>query len=125
MYGHRQPIRLHLIKPEHPLPLARRYTPDRSAAPVSLKWGESDTRKYFSSMILGGGFDLFSPADEPATKYMIYELAFEHLNHRYHLTGKKLLAMIPYLTCGTIRQRVIRCYTKEGMHRARLLEQVY
>lgn len=36
-----------------------------------------------------GVFNLFSPAGEPDTKYMIYELAFEHRGERYYLAGKK------------------------------------
>jgi hypothetical protein len=38
-----------------------------------------------------GVFNLFSPADTPNTKYMIYELSFEHLNQRYYLAGKKII----------------------------------
>lgn len=36
-----------------------------------------------------GVFNLFSPADEPNTKYMIYELGFEHDGQPYYLAGRK------------------------------------
>ncbi len=36
-----------------------------------------------------GEFNLFSPAEEPDTKYMIYELSFEHGGLTYYLAGKK------------------------------------
>lgn len=36
-----------------------------------------------------GKFNLFSPADDPATKWMIYELGFEAGGQRYYLAGKK------------------------------------
>jgi hypothetical protein len=36
-----------------------------------------------------GVFNLFSPADEPDIKYMIYELAFEHEGQAYYLTGRR------------------------------------
>lgn len=36
-----------------------------------------------------GVFNLFSPADDPHSKYMIYELAFEHEGQAYYLAGKK------------------------------------
>ena len=36
-----------------------------------------------------GIFNLFSPADEPNTKYMIYELGFEHGGLQYYLAGRK------------------------------------
>lgn len=36
-----------------------------------------------------GVFNLFSPTDEPDTKYMIYELGFEHDGQSYYLAGRK------------------------------------
>jgi len=36
-----------------------------------------------------GNFNLFSPADEPKTKYMIYELGFEHGGQHYYIAGRK------------------------------------
>jgi cholesterol oxidase len=36
-----------------------------------------------------GVFNLFSPTDEPQTKYMIYELGFEHSGLEYYLAGRK------------------------------------
>jgi len=36
-----------------------------------------------------GVFNLFSPADDPDTKYMIYELGFEHDGLQYYLAGRK------------------------------------
>jgi cholesterol oxidase len=36
-----------------------------------------------------GVFNLFSPADRPTLKLMIYELAFEHGGQDYYLAGKK------------------------------------
>jgi len=36
-----------------------------------------------------GRFNLFSPAGEPETKLMIYELAFEHDGEAYYLAGRK------------------------------------
>lgn len=36
-----------------------------------------------------GVFNLFSPAGEPDTKYMIYELGFEHEGLAYYLAGRK------------------------------------
>ncbi len=38
-----------------------------------------------------GVFNLFSPADEPDTKYMIYELGFEHGGQHYYLAGRKIV----------------------------------
>ena len=38
-----------------------------------------------------GVFNLFSPADEPDTKYMIYELAIEHDGQPYYLAGRKIV----------------------------------
>jgi hypothetical protein len=50
VYGHRKPIRLHLIKPEHPLPLdSALYTGQISHARL-IEMGKSDARKYFASM---------------------------------------------------------------------------
>ena len=37
----------------------------------------------------GGRFNLFSPADEPDLKQMIYEVAFEHEGEPYYLAGHK------------------------------------
>jgi len=36
-----------------------------------------------------GVFNLFSPADDPKLKLMVYELAFEHEGEDYYLAGKK------------------------------------
>jgi predicted acylesterase/phospholipase RssA len=36
-----------------------------------------------------GVFNLFSPAGQPETKWMIYELGFEHDGQSYYLAGKK------------------------------------
>ena len=36
-----------------------------------------------------GAFNLFSPAEDPLLKYMVYELAFEHQNEPYYLAGQK------------------------------------
>ena len=36
-----------------------------------------------------GVFNLFSPADDPKMKLMVYELAFEHDGQRYYLAGHK------------------------------------
>lgn len=36
-----------------------------------------------------GVFNLFSPTDDPKTKYMVYELAFQHDGQDYYLSGKK------------------------------------
>ena len=38
-----------------------------------------------------GVFNLFSPSDEPDTKYMVYELGFEHGGEPYYLAGKKVV----------------------------------
>jgi predicted acylesterase/phospholipase RssA len=38
-----------------------------------------------------GVFNLFSPTDEPKTKYMVYELAFEHGGQPYYLAGRKVV----------------------------------
>jgi len=47
--------------------------------------------KPFAGEIPGhdGRFNLFSPADAPDTKLMIYELAFEHDGEPYYLAGRK------------------------------------
>lgn len=37
----------------------------------------------------GGAFNLFSPADHPKLKLMIYELGFQHAGETYYLAGKK------------------------------------
>jgi hypothetical protein len=36
-----------------------------------------------------GIFRLFSPAEDPRTKLMVYELPFEHQGERYYLAGRK------------------------------------
>ncbi len=36
-----------------------------------------------------GVFNLFSPTDNPAMKYMVYELGFEHEGQTYYLAGRK------------------------------------
>lgn len=36
-----------------------------------------------------GVFGLFSPSDDPALTYMVYELGFRHANQDYYLAGKK------------------------------------
>ncbi|MCB1949172.1 patatin-like phospholipase family protein [Nitrosomonas sp.] len=181
VYGHRQPITLHLIKPAHPLPLdSALYTGQITHAHL-IEMGRNDARSYFASMppqgvpldlnvlqmtqqspgiyfkeTMSGGFsldtddaeagkkqgnragneltmrvevtiddidqfiensdhaghlagkidfpplgmgmtadrgvfNLFSPADEPETKYMIYELSFVHLGQQYYLAGKKII----------------------------------
>lgn len=36
-----------------------------------------------------GVFNLFSPADQPKTKWMVYEMGFEHGGKSYYLVGKK------------------------------------
>jgi len=38
-----------------------------------------------------GVFRLFSPAGDPATKHMVYELAFEHAGQAYYLEGHKVV----------------------------------
>jgi len=38
-----------------------------------------------------GIFNLFSPSDDPATKYMVYELAFEANGESYYMAGKKIV----------------------------------
>lgn len=42
-----------------------------------------------------GAFRLFSPADEPATKYMVYELAFLRDGEPYYLAGHKVVRQDP------------------------------
>jgi len=181
VYGHRQPIKLHLIKPEHPLPLDSALYTGQITHDQLIEMGRRDAQRYFSaeslqgvaldpnvlqmtakspgivfSETMSGGFaldvndpetgkkqgnrsgtelairvevniddidqfiaepdhsghlagsidfaplgmnmkaykgvfNLFSPADEPDTKYMIYELGFEHLNQHYYLAGKKII----------------------------------
>jgi hypothetical protein len=50
LYGHRQPITLHLIKPAHPLPLdSALYTGAISHADL-IEMGRTDARTYFNSM---------------------------------------------------------------------------
>jgi len=36
-----------------------------------------------------GMFGLFSPSDDPALTYMVYELGFRHAHEDYYLAGKK------------------------------------
>lgn len=36
-----------------------------------------------------GCFNLFSPTDSPSTKWMVYELGFEHAGEAYYLAGHK------------------------------------
>ncbi len=45
----------------------------------------------FAKGILGhnGVFNLFSPAEQPDTKLMVYEMAFEHGSEPYYLAGRK------------------------------------
>ena len=38
-----------------------------------------------------GVFQLFSPADSPRTRYMVYELGFRHGEKDYYLAGKKVV----------------------------------
>ncbi|RMH62261.1 MAG: patatin-like phospholipase family protein [Bacteroidetes bacterium] len=38
-----------------------------------------------------GVFNLFSPADDPETRYMVYELAFRHGDEDYYLAGRKTI----------------------------------
>ncbi len=38
-----------------------------------------------------GVFKLFSPSDAPETKYMVYELGFEHGGEAYYLAGRKVV----------------------------------
>lgn len=50
VYGHQQPITLHLIKPEHPLPLdSALYLGEISHATL-IEMGRSDARAYFNNM---------------------------------------------------------------------------
>ncbi|HEX5787787.1 MAG TPA: hypothetical protein VFY03_06380, partial [Woeseiaceae bacterium] len=44
-----------------------------------------------------GVFNLFSPAGEPDTKYMVYELGFEHGGEDYYLAGRKVVRDDPGL----------------------------
>ncbi|MDN4503993.1 patatin-like phospholipase family protein [Alteromonadaceae bacterium BrNp21-10] len=181
VYGHQQPIRLHLIKPAHPLPLdSALYTGDISHAQL-IELGKEDAQTYLNSMTkegvpfepqvttmttktlgiqfketmagyftldetvpkkgaesgkqqrtklamhaqvdiddidqfvktgahpgglggtidfepLGKGmpahsgvFNLFFPAEEPETKFMVYELGFNHQGQEYYLAGKKVV----------------------------------
>ena len=181
VYGHTQPIRLHLIKPAHPLPLdSALYTGEISHAEL-IDMGRADAYNYFKTITkegvpfepqittmttktlgiqfketmagyftldeidpkqgavtgkqqrsklamhaqvdiedieqfvangdhpgrlsgtvdfapLGEGmqahsgvFNLFFPAEEPQTKFMVYELGFNHLGQEYYLAGKKVV----------------------------------
>ena len=38
-----------------------------------------------------GGFNLFSPADTPDTRYMVYDLAFQHNGRPLYLAGRKIV----------------------------------
>ncbi len=50
VYGHHQPIRLHLIKPEHPLPLdSALYTGEINHTRL-IEMGRTDARNYFNNM---------------------------------------------------------------------------
>lgn len=50
VYGHHQPIRLHLIKPEHPLPLdSALYTGEITHSRL-IEMGRTDARNYFNTM---------------------------------------------------------------------------
>jgi cholesterol oxidase len=44
-----------------------------------------------------GVFNLFSPADDPDTKYMVYELGFEHGGEAWYLAGRKIVRDDPGL----------------------------
>ncbi len=181
IYGHSSPIRLHLIKPKHPLPLDSALYTGQITHDRLIEMGKQDAQNYFSMQLsqgvaldpkvlqmttrspgiifsetMSGGFslntddpetgkkqgnragtelairveasiddidrfieepnhpghlagsidfaplgmnmkadkgvfNLFSPAEESDTKYMIYELAFEHLSQQYYLAGKKII----------------------------------
>ena len=43
-----------------------------------------------------GVFNLFSPTGEPKTKYMVYELGFEHEGQAYYLAGRKIVRDGPH-----------------------------
>lgn len=54
VYGHHQPIKLHLIKPEHPLPLdSALYTGQITHARL-IEMGRSDAKNYLASVPLQG-----------------------------------------------------------------------
>ncbi len=179
VYGQTQPIKLHLIKPEYPLPLDPELYFDRIDNATLIDMGYADAKKYLQNrnengvpykpevtkmkesnvgitfretmeggFYLGdsnprtaekkgkaeginlsmhatinirdcknfiadpnhkgaitgdidftpfgenipaknGVFNLFSPADDPKLKLMVYELAFEHDGEDYYLAGKK------------------------------------
>lgn len=38
-----------------------------------------------------GRFNLFCPSDDPATKWMVYELGFEHAGEYYYFSGHKVV----------------------------------
>jgi len=44
-----------------------------------------------------GVFNLFSPADNPTTKYMVYELGFEASGDKYYMAGKKVVQQGPLM----------------------------
>lgn len=48
-----------------------------------------------------GKFNLFSPANEPETKYMIYELGFLHDGQEYYLAGRKVVRDDPGIDLWT------------------------
>ncbi|WP_428352928.1 patatin-like phospholipase family protein [Methyloprofundus sp.] len=50
VYGHQQPITLHLIKPEHPLPLDSALYLGEITHTALIKMGQSDARAYFNNM---------------------------------------------------------------------------
>lgn len=53
-YGHRQPIRLHLIKPKHPLPLDLALYTGAITHDELIEMGRADARDYFASMVPEG-----------------------------------------------------------------------
>ncbi len=50
IFGHRQPITLHLIKPEHPLPLDSALYTGKISHATLIEMGRSDARAYFNHM---------------------------------------------------------------------------
>jgi predicted patatin/cPLA2 family phospholipase len=179
VYGHTRPVRLHVIRPEYPLPLDPDYFLGRIDGPTLVDLGYADAKRYLAfrspdglpltpdvtkmktptlgftfrekmsgHFALGetvpqagekagraagtemamhatiliddldkfianpdhlgglvgnidftpygkaipatrGVFNLFSPANDPKMKLMVYELAFEHDGQRYYLAGHK------------------------------------
>ena len=53
-YGHRQPIRLHLIKPKHPLPLDLALYTGAITHDELIERGRADARDYFAGMVPEG-----------------------------------------------------------------------